>query len=178
MLEAFYLLTIVLGIILSLAAFFVVMQVFFPERIEKTRRMLDTLPGRAFLVGLVNFVFFAAIAITFFALGNWTGIGLFSLLGLITLVIPGIGMVFGLASAVLRVGASIAPQISGVRRTVLGALVLGLACGLPFVGWFGLLPYVSLLGLGAFIISFFRNGKKAAPQSVQEDSRPPDNRDM
>jgi hypothetical protein len=38
----------------------------------------------------------------------------------------------------------------------LGTLILSLACGLPFVGWFLLLPYILIIGVGAAILGFFQ----------------------
>jgi hypothetical protein len=68
--------------------------------------------------------------------------------------------------------------MSPALRTAYGAVILALACALPFIGWFGLLPYAGLLGIGAFILSFFQRqhserqdiqASGAAPQSDQAD---------
>jgi hypothetical protein len=32
---------------------------------------------------------------------------------------------------------------------------VGLACALPFIGWFGMLPFLVILSLGAFITGLF-----------------------
>ena len=45
--------------------------------------------------------------------------------------------------------------------------VLPLACCLPLVGWFGLLPYISLLGLGALVISFFFREPHTEPTDTE-----------
>lgn len=149
---------------LSLAAFFVVMSVLFPHRVDRTRLVADLMPGRALAVGVVNFLFFSAIAGAFVALGQWTRFGLLGIPALFFLVVLAIGILFGLTGVVQLVGERLASPTSAVRRTVWGALALGWACLLPFVGWFGLLPYAGLLGLGAFIVSFFYRERPAASE--------------
>ena len=148
---------------LGLVAFFVVVSALFPRRVGKTRAVADAMPGRAFAVGLVNFTFFSALTAAFTALGQWTHFPLLGIPALFFLALLGISLCFGLAGVVQLVGERMAPAQNEVRRTVWGALALGLGCSLPFVGWFGLLPYASLLGLGAFIISFFYRERSAPP---------------
>jgi hypothetical protein len=53
------------------------------------------------------------------------------------------------------VGERLAPAQTALRRTLWGTLALGLGSALPFAGWFLLLPYAALTGLGAFIVGFF-----------------------
>jgi hypothetical protein len=148
--------------LISLAALFSVFGLFFNRRIERTKELVQTGLWRSFLVGLVNFIFFAAVALALIALGNRLGSKqIFGLLGLVVLLPLGIGMVFGLAGMVSLVGDKFASASAGeLPRTVWGTVMLALACGLPFVGWFGLLPFVGLVGLGALIISLFSRTSK------------------
>jgi hypothetical protein len=169
MMEIFSLTLLAILVAISLVAFFAVLYLFFPQRIDKTRLVLESAPGRSFLVGLVNFGFFAALALAFFALGNWAGVELLGLVGLLLLIVPGVGAIFGLAGVVEFVSDRLAPGVSGVRRTAWGTLTLALACALPFVGWFGLLPYVSLLGLGALITGLVRR-ERGAESAAERDS--------
>ena len=140
---------------ISLSAFFLVFGMLFPSRIAKTHLILTDMFGRSFLVGLGNAAFFLAIALGIFALARSLRIEALGILSMILLAFLAIGIIFGLAGMVQLVSEKLFPQFSSLRRTVAGALTLGLACGLPFVGWFGLLPLVCILGLGAFITSFF-----------------------
>ena len=139
----------------SLVAFFVVLKALFPHRLAKTSAVADAMPGRAFLVGLVNFLFFGALATAFLALNDRFGGGLLVIPALFFLTPLTLGLSFGLGGITQLLGQRLVPQKTELQRTIWGALALGLACLLPFVGWFGLLPYTALLGLGAFIISFF-----------------------
>jgi hypothetical protein len=78
------------------------------------------------------------------------------------LVVPGtvvlalliIGLGFGLTGMVLLVGERLAPAHGPTARTVWGALALSLACATPVVGWWALLPYAAVTGLGAFVLSY------------------------
>jgi hypothetical protein len=53
------------------------------------------------------------------------------------------------------VGERLLPERGHYARVAVGAVAVGLGCALPVAGWFGLLPYVLCLGLGAFAVSFF-----------------------
>ncbi len=154
---------------LSLVAFFVVVSALFPRRVGRTRAVAGAMPGRAFAVGAVNALFFGAIILVLLAIMSQVSRGgplLNVVLGLPAFFLAaamGAGVSFGWAGVVQLVGERLAPAQNEVRRTAWGALALGLGCALPFVGWFGLLPYASLLGLGAFIISFFHRERSAPP---------------
>lgn len=142
-------------ILISLAAFFVVLKALFPQRLAKISAIADAMPGRAFLVGLVNFLFFGAFVMTFLALNDKFGRGLLVIPALFFLTPLTLGLSFGLGGITQLLGQRLTPQKTELQRTIWGALALGFACLLPIVGWFVLLPYTGLLGLGAFIISFF-----------------------
>lgn len=143
------------GAILSLVAFFAVLWAFFPNRLARIEAIVDRMPGRSFTVGLVNLVFFGAVILVLFSLAErfpWVGL---RALGGIFLVLLSTGVSFGLAGVVQVVGGRVKAQADGLVRTAWGTILLALACGLPFIGWFGLLPYAASLGLGGFLLSFF-----------------------
>jgi hypothetical protein len=159
----------ILAFNLALVAFFVALTALFPRRVAKTRAVADLMPGRAFAVGLVNFLFFGAITFILFTLVGQVGNELLRVIlalpALFFLSALSVGLSFGLAGVVQLVGERLAASQPEIRRTVWGALALSLGSSLPFVGWFGLLPYSGLLGLGAFIVSFFfRERTTASPQ--------------
>ena len=151
-----------LGVILltvALAAYFLVFVAFFSNRITKTQRVINQTPGRSFWVGLVNFLFFGVIVMLLFAISeNAENLVRFILIPpavAITAVLA-IILSFGLTGMVNTVGERIFPDQSAWRKTLWGTVILAFACALPFVGWFLLLPYTSLTGIGAVILSFFR----------------------
>ncbi len=138
-----------------LVAFMLAMGAFFPKRLAQTGRVAEAMPGRAFLAGLVNVLFFGALALAFGALADWIGNELPRVPALIFFGLLIIGASFGLAGVVPLVGARLLPERGPLAHTAWGTLILSLACTLPLVGWFALLPYAVCLGLGGFIIGFF-----------------------
>ena len=160
-------------IAISLIAFFLVLEAFFSRRILRTRQALEATPGRAFWIGLVNLGFFGMLALAFAALGNQSaGSDLLRGIALLILIIPAAGIIFGLAGEIQHTGERLAPQKSPFWRSVAGTIAMILACGLPFAGWFGLLPFLCMLGLGGFILSFF--GRKfERPAAPDEDESVP-----
>jgi hypothetical protein len=140
----------------TLVALFIVLEVLFRGVVERTRQVAEEVAGRSFVVGLVNGLFLGAVTLALFALGESSGSQFFNLLGLLVLAVLTLGVTFGLSGMVQLIGARLSPEGSELRRTTLGAVALILACLTPFVGWFGLLPYVALHGLGGFVIARFR----------------------
>jgi hypothetical protein len=165
------LLAILIGF--SLVAFFLVLEIFFSRRIARTRQALELSPGRAFLIGLVNLGFFGTLALIFAALADQGGGDAIRLVALAILMIPTAGIVFGLAGAVQLAGERLAPGKPPVWRGAAGAIALIFACGLPFVGWFGLLPFLCLLGLGGFIMTFFSRRLEVRQNSANRAENPP-----
>jgi len=57
------------------------------------------------------------------------------------------------------IGERILPDLPAWKQLPWGTVCLALACALPFVGWFLLLPYVGFIGIGAVILGFFQRDK-------------------
>jgi hypothetical protein len=138
-----------------LVPFVLVLGALFPRRLRRTRQAADLMPGRAFLVGLINALFFSALALALSALADRVGNDLPRILAILIFAALSLGLSFGLAGVAQLAGERLRPQDGEIRRAVWGTLALSLGCALPFVGWFGLLPYAGCLGLGALIVGFF-----------------------
>ncbi|OGO13990.1 MAG: hypothetical protein A2Z66_02960 [Chloroflexi bacterium RBG_13_66_10] len=155
----------VLGVI-CLVALFLVLGVLFPAAVERTRKSAETSLGRSFLLGLVNFVFVVAIGMGLGALGQNLG---FEFLGVIVALLAIaliVVLTFGLAGVVEVVGERLVPDRGRVRQTGWGTAALALGCLTPYVGWFGLLPFVALTGIGAFVMGWYSN--RAGARSTAE----------
>lgn len=156
------LLLIVLLLTISLAAYFLVVGALFASRVTKTQRVINQMPGRSFLVGLVNFLFFGVIAVILFSVAENAGgaikviltIPALSITALLTVILS-----FGFAGMVNMVGERILPEHSSLKKSAWGTVILAFACALPFVGWFLLLPYAGLVGFGAVILGFFQRNE-------------------
>jgi len=156
------LLLIILLLTTSLCAYFLVVSALFPKRVEKTQRAINQFAARSFGVGFVNFLFFGVIAIVLFSIAeNASGFlkGVLTIPALVTTGLLALLITFGLSSVVNELGARLFPEQSTWKRTLWGTVILSFACALPFVGWFLLLPYVSLVGIGAVIVGFFQRNE-------------------
>jgi hypothetical protein len=147
---------------LAVVALFLVVVALFPGRVSRTEAIAAAVPGRSFLVGLVNLIFGAAVILALLALAQWTQIKIVGIPALAVLAVLVTAVVFGLGGLVQLLGARLLPERPGPRRTAVATLALGWACTLPYVGWFGVLPLAAAWGLGAFILTFFT--QPARPQ--------------
>ncbi len=151
--QPFLLLILVVLIGFCLAAFFITLEALFGELVEGITRSAEEKPGKAFWVGLVNTVFLGAIAVGLISTGEYSAFGL-------VLAVPGFavgifvaaGIVFGLAGMVRLIAGLVFPGKEGWKLQASGAGVVILACLVPYIGWFGLFPYLGLRGFGAFIL--------------------------
>jgi sorbitol-specific phosphotransferase system component IIBC len=147
---------------IGLAAYFLVANALFPQRIAKTKSMIQSMPARSFGIGLVNFVFFAVIAMVLFSTAENAGPfikGILTIPAFVILAFLAIVLSLGLAGMSDFIGERIFPDIPVWKQTLWGTVCLSLACALPFVGWFLLLPYAGCVGIGAVILGFFQREK-------------------
>ncbi len=150
---------IIILLTIALAAYFLVIGALFTNRVAKTQRVITSMPGRSFGVGLVNFLFFGVIALVLFSLAENAGNFVKFILTAPALVITAalaVMLSFGLTGMVNLLGERIFPEVTPWKRTASGTIVLSFACALPFVGWFLLFPFVGLVGIGAFILGLFQ----------------------
>jgi len=134
---------------ITLTALFTVVYVLFPERVALIRIQAEAATRRAALLGLVNALFLGGLAVALVSIGGDAA----SILAVVLLSLGLVGITFGLSALALTVGARLAPEASPLRQVVFGSGALFLACLAPLVGWFGLLPYLASLGLGAFVMT-------------------------
>ncbi len=146
---------------IPLTALFLVLGALFPERLSRTRSALQGAPGRSFALGLVNALFFGLIAFVLLSLSeglNGFGKAVLTLPALVILGLLGILLGLGLTAAVQHLAGRLFPDLAEWQGRLWSAVLLCLACGLPFAGWFLLLPYIGLAGIGAAILGFFQKG--------------------
>ena len=135
---------------LTLVALFVAMGALFPRQIADGKSKSSEMPGRSFLVGLINVVFLSVIIAALSGGGDFP-----QFVALLLFAILAIGLVFGLAGIGPLIGERLLPESSSVRQAGWGAAIMVVASLTPFIGWFLLFPYLSFRGLGAFILSLF-----------------------
>jgi hypothetical protein len=149
-----FLLTILVVLIgFCLTAFFITIEALFGELVVGIARSAEDKPGRAFWVGLGNTVFLIAIAIGLMSLAEISSWGLVPAVpGFCIGIFVAVGIVFGLAGMVRLIAGLVFPGKEGWKLKASGAGVVILACLVPYIGWFGLFPYLGLRGFGAFIL--------------------------
>jgi hypothetical protein len=147
----------------GLPALLVLLTALAPGYVGRARDVMRRWPGRSFLLGLVNFAFFFALAM----LANVKFVPLQIVGALSLLVALPILLTAGLLAAAGVVGERTWQQIASKPASLLGALAIGiLAMGLallmPIVGWIVFLG-LAFTGAGAAIIALFWR-KQAQPE--------------
>jgi hypothetical protein len=127
--------------------------------VTKTQSIINQTSGRAFGLGLVNFLFFGVIAIVLLSVAENTGAfakGVLTIPALLILAFLTVLLSLGLTGMVNVLSERLFPDMSLPKRNIWSAVILCFACALPFVGWFLLLPYVGFVSIGASILGFFQ----------------------
>jgi hypothetical protein len=124
----------------------------FPRLAWLSQRAAEESPGRSLLIGAVNTVFLVAVSLTLFA----TSAPLLTFLGGVVAAIGLAALAIGLSGVVAMVGKRLTRQATALREILAGTTVLTLASATPFFGWFVVLPALVFLGLGGFILGWFR----------------------
>ncbi len=161
--EALLLILILLAVGATTAVLLLVLGALFPDTVADIRRTADAMPGRSLGVGVVNFLFLAALTATFGALSDRGGGPIAGLLAVLFLSALALLVTFGLAGVSSLVGRRLFPEREPRGADARGAGLLSFASLAPFVGWFGLLPYAALLGLGAFLLGRLLSWRASAP---------------
>ncbi len=150
---------IILVLTITLAAYFLVIGALFTNRVAKIQTSLNLTPGRSFGLGMVNFFFFGLIAFVLLSLAENAGSfvkGILTIPALLILAFLSILLSLGLTATVQHLAERLFPDMSTWKRNLWSSVILCIACALPFVGWFLLLPYVAFTGIGATILGFFQ----------------------
>jgi len=153
---------VILLLAIGLAAYFLVASALFPQRVAKTKSVIQSMPARSLGIGLVNFLFFAVIAMVLLSVAENTGPVIKSILtipGIIIIAFLAVLLSLGLTGMSNFIGERIFPDLSSWKQTLRGTVCLTLACALPFIGWFLLLPYAGFVGIGAVILGYFQRGE-------------------
>lgn len=157
------LLLILILLIVGFAAYFLVLNALFAPRLTRTTSIAQSMPARSLGIGFVNFAFFAVIAVALLSLAENAEPfikGILTIPAMIILAILSIALSLGLAGMSKLIGERIFPDIPAWKQILWGTVSLSLACALPLVGWFLLLPYVGFVGVGAVILGYFQQAKQ------------------
>ena len=167
-------LCLVPGLLCGLPTLLVLVTALVPTYFDRARRMVSTHPWQTFLLGLINFVFFSAIAAVFgeAAFAPLQGIALLSLFVVLPLM-----TIAGLATAAGMVGERVLALLTERSGTQLGALVIGIICLglsalLPILGWL-LLIILLMAGFGAALLALLWRNRGIPTDVGPEESVSP-----
>jgi hypothetical protein len=159
---------------LTIIALLGTVDLFLPKPVKRARQKLEASPGRSFLVGIINVVFWCVVLVLWFEWTRYNGgpdimaylIGsalvVLLLIGIIIPGVPGLVALAGLTGA--RWNASASPLGQDLR----GGLLLVLACLTPYIGWFIFTPALLSTAVGAGLLTFFQ--RKTKPPAMQENN--------
>ena len=159
------LIVLIPAIALSWIALLTILPYLTPQRTARAKRTIATTPGRAFIFGLANLIFFGLLAALLAQGGQFLGlIAMLVLFALITFALS------GLAGFVLLIRERIDPTLEQGARMVLGgnvkaAALLVLSLLAPIGGWFVLLPIALIVALGAGVMAQLRKSDTPKPLS-------------
>ena len=141
-------------------AFFLIVEALFTKIVEQCRVIVEENPGRSFWIGLVNTIFFSALIVLFFSLAGRIEQPLIAVPSVILFVIIIIGSIFGFSAVIQVIGDRVFTDYSGFRKKSFSAGLIMLGCFTPYIGWYGLLPYILIVSFGAFAIRTFTHHRK------------------
>ncbi len=141
----------------TIAALLTLMVILLPNLSGATARVTETMPGRSFVLGAVNFIFFFAVAAVLSQIGEGIGGffgGIFSLTALFIALDLLLLLSIGLAGLVRLISERTNESQPLAAGHLLKAAVLLVGSSLaPLAGWFVLTPLAFFIGLGATIIA-------------------------
>ena len=161
---------IIIGFLLCYVVYWLASAALFPAVVERAKQQYDTRPVRATLVGV-------GLALPFIALSIGLGKVAHPVAKMVGVALIGIPVLYGLlgsAGLALRIGAGLKSSIDDTqpwRRILRGSVVLSLTFLLPVIGWFIIMPWAIISGLGAAVIAMFQ--KQPVLHAVAEALPPP-----
>lgn len=162
---------IIIGFLLCYISYWLAAAALFPGVVDRARHQYETHPIRITLVGLGLAVPFILVTI---------GIGkvahpIAKMLGVAVISVPILYGLAGSAGLALRIGQSLRSSIDDSqpwRRTLRGAIVLSLTFLLPIIGWFIVMPWTLVSGLGAAVCAMFQKQPQPIAQAQPTSPSP------
>lgn len=139
----------------------------FPRAVEAARDRYGQRPVVATLLGLLV----TLVAIVLLVIAQKVGHPLIKVSAVVVASLPLLIAFVGSAGLALRIGSGLAAPIDATqpwRRVLRGGMVLAALFLLPFVGWFLVLPWALVSGLGAALL-----GRRATVQLAQPETAGP-----
>lgn len=158
---------LILGTQAVMVSYWLLAAALFPDALRRSRAAYDQRPGRLTLTGLVTAVPALLLGAGLLQQGPHP---LLKLLGAVLVSAPIALGLAGSAGLCDRIGAGLPGDADARlpwRRVLRGGVVLSFAFVLPVIGWFLLLPWTLITGVGASLGS--RRRREAVPHQPQAE---------
>ncbi len=161
-----------IGILLSLPALLIAVNLLMPKVTKRAQTRLEQTPGKSFWMGVPIVSAFAL----FIAVTSQVNIGAVKALGFIAAIVGmGVGTVGGAGLARL-LGDRMRPlsnPTSELTNLVRGAVMYELAALVPIVGWFLFIPFAGITVMGAAAFALVNWLPRPAEQPVSRSASQP-----
>lgn len=150
MADVFKILFLILGTLTTAVSYWLLFEACAPLRVERARANYERRPLRTTLLGLIVSAPVVGIGLALSSVPR----GPVKLVGLILIMLTVLAGLFGSAGLTRLIGQRLASPADAVqpwRRVLRGGIVLSVSFVLPFIGWFMVLPFTLISGVGALL---------------------------
>lgn len=150
MADVFKILFLILGLLICSVSYWLMFSALFASSVARAQQALAARPVRVFFIGALSGVPLVLVGLALAA----NGAGPIKLVGVTLLMLLTAAALFGSTALARMVGQGLgSTQVPVPNGTIAlrGGAVVSIACVLPLVGWFLLLPVVLLTGFGAAV---------------------------
>ena len=155
---------LIIGFLICYVSYWLASAALFPSVVDRARQQYESHPIRITLIGLALAVPFVLVSI---------GIGkvahpLAKMVGVAVIAVPILYGLAGSAGLALRIGISLRSALDDTqpwRRVLRGSIVLSFTFLLPVIGWFIVMPWTLVSGLGAAVCGMFQKHRAPTGQS-------------
>ncbi len=163
---------VIVGVYVVLIAYWLGAAALFPAAVERCSQAYGRRPVAATFLGLAVGIPALLIAV---AVAKALPHPLVGVIATGAMMVPTLFALAGSAGLAARIGAGLPSPLDTAqpwRRVLRGGVVLGLLFVMPVLGWFVLLPWAMISGLGVALMSRRRvEARSQAPASVQPPAR-------
>lgn len=159
MADVFKILFLILGMLMCTVSYWLVFVALFPRHVAHTQQLIVARPYWVFIRGAL-----LGVPLTLFGMAlTANGAGPLKLLGVVCLMTVTLVALFGSTGLVRQVGLGLAGNGGGRNDGALvlkGGAAVSIACVLPLVGWFMVIPLVLIAGFGAAVPLFWNRRRE------------------
>ncbi|MBI5092710.1 MAG: hypothetical protein HZB26_09755 [Candidatus Hydrogenedentes bacterium] len=150
MADVFKILFLILGTLVTVVCYWLLFEACAPARVDRARRNYERRPIRITLLGLLVSAPVIAIGMAMVS----APAGLAKVIGLTLIMLLVLSGLLGSAGLTRMIGQRLESAVDSAqpwRRVLRGGVVLAVSFVMPFIGWFLVLPFALISGVGATI---------------------------